>query len=298
MSTPYPPDPANTDDPNAAAPSGPVRYPTGQPSFPYQGTPQRQPGPIQPFAPPSSTAPGYMPSPSSYAPPPSPYPPLPPSYPPPAMPYPPVPPGYLPAAPTMPPPPAFAPPTAPAQQTTYQYGQAVAAPPLIAGGLAGTKHSYVGLIIAALGGAASILAFFALPLIDAGAFGSITAIQLANAYSALYGRFCPGSPGCPSINPVIILWVPVIAGGLAMLVSGTVWLISTQARSKAAPGGSIAVLLLGIVGMGVLAYLVFGSGSSTITQIELSFLGSGFWVMVIGLAGTVIGAIVQLATRS
>src|SRR5215469_91403 len=75
-----------------------------------------------------------------------------------------------------------------------------------------------GMLFALIGGAAVVLGFLALPMRNAGPFGSYPAIQLVGILSAA---------GVPAGSPLAIyLWLLVIAGVLIALVAGVCWVSS------------------------------------------------------------------------
>jgi hypothetical protein len=160
-----------------------------------------------------------------------------------------------------------------------------------------TQNRNAGFIIAAIGGLVGLIAFFAMPFLSAYSFVSVTAQQLVSLEQQYF------SSSSNSGQALIILWLAPVLSGIAILLAA----LQFRARpsSKRAAGGWL--IALGILGVGlyvgILVYinsLITGSSSSSTNAPSLfSFLGAGYWVYIVAMAGVIVGGAMGLsAARS
>jgi hypothetical protein len=179
---------------------------------------------------------------------------------------------------------------------------------------------FIGLIIALAGGIATLVAFFALPLLNTGQLGQVgqsSVPQLGDLSNpsafkviGLLNQLAPlcqqsGDPNCSGFQLLGIgLWVPAIAAILAVLIAGLLWLTSASSHKRPAVLGSVGILVFSILGTLPLAFALVGLNAAASQIAQYGFggsvsqlLGAGFWLMIVGLVVAVVGSITQMVVR-
>lgn len=221
------------------------------------------------------------------------------------------------------------PPTAPSAgyappSTPFVYGAPYVAKttPLQTGGVAPAapfrttltpqKSTSTGMAVAAVTGAVAVLMFFLPGYLASGSQG-VSGPQLASAFSTIasacsqYSQLIGQSSGAQSVCGFasvagLILWLEVILAAVATGIAGWQWYHQRQSGMPIETSTSWGVLITGGISLLILLYQFFAipslvssaTGSAAIGQAIGALFGFSFWLMVIGMIGVVVGAIMQL----
>jgi|GEM_PF-4462554 len=172
-----------------------------------------------------------------------------------------------------------------------------------------TSANATGVMIAAFGGAAAVLAFFVLPYIELPLVGGLTGLQTANTLHNLYQTARAlsqtlGQASSFSFDISLVLWLQVSLAALVAGLAGWQWTRARQVGPLPTRGTLISILISAIVGIVAMLYphVSFQSqaSSSTSGQIATALVnfGFGYWLMVLGFAAGIGGTILQLRADS
>lgn len=182
-------------------------------------------------------------------------------------------------------------------------------------GLTQQRPAVRGFIIATIGNAVAVVAFFIMHYIELPLVGGYSGSQLAGIISSAYSiasTTCTyaqqlGNTQCsvPPIDPAIVLWLEVILAAVAALDAGMQWVRISQSGTPGVGRPAVAVLiasglsLLLIIGV---MLLLQGSTNMLLSQNNVGasvnvfqYLGAGYWIMVLGTVAGIGGAIMQLS---
>jgi hypothetical protein len=213
-------------------------------------------------------------------------------------------------------------PLAPSQQVAYAHpslplAQAAPSSPLARPNTALTQQrpAVRGFIIATVGNAIAVLAFFVLHYIEIPLLGGYSGSQVAGAISAAYSV---ASQACnyaqelgsasqcsiPPFDPAYILWAQLLFAGIAGVLAAVQWSRTKDSGTPTTGGATVVIfvtsglaflLLIGLViVLQASANLLLGQSSLGVSVNVFSFLGVGFWAMALGTLAGAIGGIMQL----
>lgn len=216
-------------------------------------------------------------------------------------------------------PPGSSPQQIPPAPSSFAYpsqplGQAPAPRPGLSTPLTQQRPMVRGFVIATIGNAVAVLAYFALHYIELPLVGGYSGSQLAGDISAAYSlasSACAtfqqaGNTTCsvPPIDPSLVLWAEVLLAAVAAGLAGVQWVRISQSGMSGSDGAKIGILvasglsLLLIIGV---MLLLQASANSLLGQANLGasinlfqYLGIGYWLMVLGTLAGIVGAIMQM----
>jgi hypothetical protein len=158
-----------------------------------------------------------------------------------------------------------------------------------------------GSIIALVGGAVSLLAYFALPVVNFGIF-SLTAPQLLSFSTS-------ASAVTQTSNDYFwVIWLAAAAAGGVCLLS----LIPLASRGEMFPpvapghpprlkitdlalGACVFIVGFALAGLGLAALVVVAA--TTKDEANINYLGSGLWIYGLGCGASLIGGIAQMLSK-
>ena len=159
-----------------------------------------------------------------------------------------------------------------------------------------SQNKNVGFIIAAIGGAVGLLAFFAM------SFFAYSIISFSGQQLASLGQqISQFSSSSSNAQALVVLWLAPIVAGIIILVALLQFRSTVQLSAKrAAAGWLIALSIIGIVlYVGILIYLnsLISSFNSNAPSL-LSFIGAGYWAYLISMIGVIVGASMVLSGKA
>ena len=162
-----------------------------------------------------------------------------------------------------------------------------------------SQNNSAGFIIAAIGGAIGLLAFFAMP------FFAYSVISLSGQQVASLAQQASNfGSSANNAQALLVLWIAPVVAGIILLVAALQFRGTVQLSAKRAAAGWLIVLsIIGILlYLGVLVYLnsvIFSSTSSdsSNTPSILSFIGAGYWVYLISMVAVIVGAAIALSGK-
>src|SRR5205085_4922587 len=151
-----------------------------------------------------------------------------------------------------------------------------------------TQNKKIGYIIALIGGALAILAFFALPFVAIGPFSvtgeQVASIGISSGYSSNSGQ------------GVAFLWLAPVIAAVILVIAGLQLRSSNRSSTKRAPAG----WLIGLTVLTLIILALFYLGATQISAIGVSgasLLGAGFWVYTLSIFAAFIGGIMEVRRK-
>ena len=154
-----------------------------------------------------------------------------------------------------------------------------------------------GYIIALIASLVALLAFFVMPYISVGFFGSATGVQIVTTIIQAL-QISSSSPFNPGNNQatwlLLIVLLPVVAA-ITALIAG----VQMSRGRRAGKAGAAWLIILGgliLAGLGVLYFYLSSVTPAGFPISITSLLGIGYWVNLLAMIAVIIGGILALKT--